>query len=123
MFARIRNGQNASKNFVILKYSKFVLSVLEVIKSEGYIGHFEVVNPDSVQPEIKVELLYHNGSPVIDTIRPISRPGLRVYSPILKLRKSFNGLGVKILSTSKGILTDSQARSLSVGGEVLCEIF
>jgi len=120
--ARIRNGQMARKSYVMVLKSKLVADVLNVMKEQGYVKEFEDANDTNI-PCIKVYLSYYNGRPVIKLMRRVSKPGNRVYSPIRNLDKSHNGLGVKILSTPEGVLSDKQARTQNVGGEVLCEIF
>jgi len=119
---RIRNGQIANLESVAVKSSKFVKSVMAVLKAQGYIRDF-VEFSEGVAQFMRVELAYYNGVPVISKIKTISRPGYRVYTPIKQLKKSHNGLGIKIISTPKGVMTDAEARHHRVGGEVLCEIF
>jgi small subunit ribosomal protein S8 len=119
---RIRNGQIAKKKSVLVLKSKLTAAVLKVLCDQGYIkGFFDSV--DAVFPSIEVDLAYYDGAPVIKLIKRISKPGRRVYSSIGDLPKSHNGLGIKVLSTPKGILADCDARTLRVGGEVLCEVF
>ena len=123
MLTRIRNGQRASKSDVLSPASKLRGNVLEVLKREGYIRGF---NQSELKPgisEIKIELKYHDGAPVIREIRRVSKPGRRVYSKIKDLPRVYNGLGISILSTPQGVLSDSEARAANVGGEVLCMVF
>ncbi len=123
MLTRIRNGQRASKSDVLSPASKLRGNVLEVLKREGYIRGF---NESQLKPgisEIKIELKYHDGAPVIREIRRVSKPGRRVYSKIKDLPRVYNGLGISILSTPQGVLSDSEARAANVGGEVLCMVF
>ena len=119
---RIRNGQTANLESVPVKSSKLVKSVIAVLKEQGYIRDFVEFN-EGVAKFLRIDLAYYAGSPVINKIKTISRPGYRVYTPIQKLKKSYNGLGIKIISTPKGVMTDAEARRHRVGGEVLCEIF
>lgn len=119
---RIRNGQIAGLQSARLRFSKFVHAVLQVMVKQGYIRSCELLE-DGKFTYIDVKLSYYDGNAVINLIKMISKPGCKVYSSIKDLEKSFNGLGVKILSTPKGVMSDAEARELGVGGEVLCEIF
>lgn len=119
---RIRNGQHSRLDTVRLRYSKFVYSVLEVLVNQGYIEECFVTEEDGFKV-IDVHLAYYNGQPVIKLLKMISKPSCEIYSSIKALKKSFNGLGIKILSTSRGVVTDSEAREMGIGGKVLCEIF
>lgn len=118
MLTRIRNGQTAHLAYVSVPLSKFKLSVLKILQKEGYIKNFIVE-----EGVIRVDLKYNAGKPAIKIIDRISKPGRKVYSEIAALRKFMNGLGVIILSTSKGVMSDYEAKSLGVGGEVLCKVF
>ncbi|MCH7485894.1 MAG: 30S ribosomal protein S8 [Proteobacteria bacterium] len=123
MLTRIRNGQRARKNSVTAPASKLRSSVLEVLKREGYIRGF---SQHEVRPgisEIKIELKYHDGDPVIRKINRVSTPGRRVYSKIKNLSTVYDGLGISILSTPMGVMSDNEARDANVGGEVLCQVF
>ncbi len=123
MLTRIRNGQRARKNSVMAPASKLRSSVLEVLKREGYIRGY---SQHEVRPgisEIKIELKYHDGDPVIRKINRVSTPGRRVYSKIKNLSTVYNGLGISILSTPMGVMSDNEARDANVGGEVLCQVF
>lgn len=123
MLTRIRNGQQAGMSSVISPASKLRANVLEVLQSEGYIrgySHSEIRNGIA---ELTIELKYYEGEPVIREIQRVSRPGQRVYSKIKDLGKIYDGLGVAILSTPKGVLSDHDARAQNVGGEVLCRVF
>ena len=123
MLTRIRNGQRARKNSVLAPASKLRSSVLEVLKREGYIRGY---SQHEVRPgisEIKIELKYHDGDPVIRKINRVSTPGRRVYSKIKNLSTVYNGLGISILSTPMGVMSDNEARDANVGGEVLCQVF
>lgn len=123
MLTRLRNGQTARLSVVTCKYSKSCENVLEVFKKEGYIRGYSIVSVRQNVQAIEVELKYNQGQPVIKEINRISRPGRRIYSPINSLRKFYNGLGVVVLSTSRGVMSDYEARLQGIGGEVLCEIF
>jgi small subunit ribosomal protein S8 len=122
MITRIRNGQQAKLFAVESPFSGLRQSILEVLKREGYIRDFTKVEENN-KAVLKIELKYLNGTPVISKIKKISKPGLRIYSSISDLKKVFNGLGISIISTSKGVLSDHEARQLNVGGEVLVEVF
>ncbi len=121
MFTRIRNAQMAEKKTVTIPSSKMKLSVLEVLKAEGYIESFAVAG--DVKPEVTVELKYFEGKPVIEQLKRESRPGLRNYRASSELPSVRGGLGVAIISTSKGVMTDRAARSAGIGGEVICTVF
>ena len=123
MLTRIRNGQNARKNVVSSPSSRFRTNVLEVLKREGYIRNYSSVDVRPGIRELKIELKYHDGTPVISEIKRVSRPGRRVYYGISDLPRVYNGLGIAILSTPRGVLSDSEARTANVGGEVLCHVF
>ncbi|WP_343188157.1 30S ribosomal protein S8 [Buchnera aphidicola (Ceratoglyphina bambusae)] len=117
MLTRIRNGQLSNKIYLFVKFSKFKVSILEVLKKEGYIEKYEILN------EIKIFLKYFNGKPVIENIKKISKPSLRVYRNKNNLPKVISGLGISIISTSKGVLTDLEAKKLGVGGEIICIVY
>jgi small subunit ribosomal protein S8 len=123
MLTRIRNGQRARQAVVASPASKIRANVLEVMKREGYIRGFtrEPVRPGVA--ELKIELKYVDGEPVIREIARVSKPGQRIYSRIADLPRSYNGLGIAILSTPRGVLSDNEARAAKVGGEVLCRVF
>ena len=123
LLTRIRNGQRARKNTVTAPASNIRENVLSVLAREGYIRGFERCNIRTGIDEIKIELKYFEGEPVIREINRISRPGCRVYSKIRDLPKVYNGLGISILSTPRGVMSDSEAREANVGGEVLCQVF
>jgi small subunit ribosomal protein S8 len=123
MLTRIRNGQRSGKSKVESPSSKLRTNVLEVLKREGYIRGFNV---DEFKPglrSVEIELKYHDDQPVIKEIARVSRPGRRVYSRIKELPRVFNGLGITILSTPQGVMSDQEARAANVGGEVLCRVF
>ncbi len=123
MLTRIRNGQRARKSSVQSPASKLRANVLEVLKREGYIrGYFTTEHRDGLQ-QLEIELKYADGAPVIHEIARVSTPGRRVYSKIKELPRQYNGLGITILSTPRGVLSDQEARAQNVGGEVLCRVF
>ena len=122
LLTRIRNAQLRNKSKVISPNSRLRESVLEVLKSEGYIRGFAVVERDG-RSEIEVELKYFDGEPVIREIERISKPGRRVYTSVRNLPRINNGLGVAIVSTPKGVMADHAARDANVGGEILCTVF
>ena len=119
MLTRIRNGQQAQKSTVSMPSSKLKMAIAKVLKDEGYIDDF-AVRAESGKPELDVALKYYAGRPVIERIERVSRPGLRVYKGSGDLPRVMNGLGVAIVSTPKGVMTDRAARASRVGGEVLC---
>ncbi len=121
MLTRIRNGQMIDKESVRMPSSKLKKAIAQVLRDEGYIDGFQVHEMDGL-PEIEIALKYYAGQPVIEKIERISKPGLRIYKGRDQLPKVMNGLGVAILSTSQGVMTDRKARSLGVGGEVLCVV-
>lgn len=121
MLTRIRNGQKARKVSVSMPASKLKLAVVEVLKQEGYVGGVSV-DEDGSKRTMTVELRYFEDAPVIERIERVSRPGLRVYSKAGELPKVQGGLGVAIVSTSSGVMTDRQARAQGAGGEVLCVV-
>ena len=123
MLTRIRNGQSAGKSVVSSPASRLRANVLEVLKREGYIRDYSSVDVRPGVAELKIELKYHEGSPVISQIQRVSTPGRRVYSGIKDLKRVYNGLGISILSTPRGVLSDIEARDANVGGEVLCQVF
>src|SRR5271154_6770708 len=123
MLTRIRNAQRAHKPIVASPASRARASVLEVLKREGYIRGFtrEDVRPGVA--EFKIELKYVDGEPVIREISRISKPGRRIYSKVTALPRIYNGLGIAILSTPRGVMSDNEARAANVGGEILCRVF
>ena len=123
MLTRIRNGQHARKTVVSSPSSRFRTNVLEVLKREGYIRNYSNVDVRPGIKELQIELKYHEGEPVISEIKRVSRPGRRVYYGIRDLPRVYNGLGIAILSTNKGLMTDKQAAAAGIGGEVLCTVF
>jgi len=123
MLARIKNAHKARKSFTACYKSKLNSNVLTVLKEEGYIRDFKDIEIRKGISNIKIDLKYFNGTPVIKNIKRVSKPGIRVYSKISDLPKIYGGLGISILSTPKGVMSDNQARKNNVGGEVLCEVF
>ena len=119
MLTRIRNAQSAGKTLVAIPSSKLKVSIAQVLKDEGYIDGFAVREGEG-KPVLEVSLKYYAGHPVIEKIERVSRPGLRIYKGRDELPKVMNGLGVAIVSTSRGVMTDRKARASGVGGEVLC---
>ena len=123
MLTRIRNGQKAGKATIVSPASKLRTNVLEVLKREGYIRGYQRDGAEDGGRELRIELKYHEGHPVIRDIARVSRPGRRVYSKVDELPRVFNGLGISILSTPRGVMSDNEARAANVGGEVLCRVF
>ena len=125
MLTRIRNGQSARKNVVSSPASKLRSNVLEVLKREGYIRGFTTAPSENVTNahNLAIELKYYEGEPVIRQIKRVSKPGRRVYAKIKDLPRVYNGLGIAILSTPRGVMSDNEARVANVGGEVLCHVF
>lgn len=120
MLTRIRNGQMAKKATVSMPSSKMKQAIAKVLQDEGYITGFNV--DGDVKPTLTVTLKYFEGKPVIENIKRVSRPGLRIYKPGDELPKVMGGLGVAIISTNKGVMTDRAARAAGIGGEVLCYV-
>ncbi|WP_251359013.1 30S ribosomal protein S8 [Kangiella sp. TOML190] len=120
MLTRIRNGQAAAKKSVNMPASKLKASIAQVLTDEGFISGFSV--SDEVKATMTVELKYHQGRPVIDELKRVSRPGLRIYKKVDELPKVIGGLGVSIISTSKGVMSDRAARKAGHGGEVICTV-
>ena len=120
MLTRVRNGQAARKKVVEMPASKTKLAIAQLLKAEGYILDYSVST--EVKPVLKIVLKYYQGKAVIADIKRISRPGLRIYKPKEKLPKILGGLGIAIVSTSKGLMTDRRARAEGYGGEVLCVV-
>jgi small subunit ribosomal protein S8 len=123
LLTRIRNGQQAHKKAVDSPSSAQRLRLLDVLKDEGYIRGYTVNSSVKDKPQLTVELKYIDNVPVIKTIDRVSKPGRRVYSSIKTLAPVSNGLGINILSTSKGVMSDVNAKKLAIGGEVLCKVF
>ncbi len=123
MLTRIRNGQRVGMSSVRAPASRLRSNVLDVLKREGYIRGFRARDEGASLAELEIELKYHEGAPVIQEISRVSRPGQRVYSKIKELPRYYNGLGIMILSTPQGVMSDQEARAANVGGEVLCRVF
>ena len=123
MLPRIRNAQLRKRSSCKTPGSKLRSRVLQVLKDEGYIRGFDVTVEDSGRSEITIELKYYDGAPVIREIKRVSTPGRRVYSPGDTLPRIRDGLGIAIVSTSKGVMSDHAARQANVGGEVICQVF
>ena len=121
MLTRIRNGQAASKVAVSMPSSKLKVAIAKVLKEEGYIAGYNVAG--DVKPELEIELKYFQGKPVVELIQRVSRPGLRVYKGRHDIPQVLNGLGVAIVTTPRGVMTDRKARAAGIGGEVLCTVF
>lgn len=123
LLTRIRNGQAARLAEIRSPASKLRANVLEVLKREGYIRDYNVAKKDNGAADLTVELKYSEGQPVIREITRVSKPGRRVYSQVKDVPRVYNGLGISILSTPRGVLSDKEARTANVGGEVLCRVF
>ena len=121
LLTRMRNAQMAGHDSVAIPNSKIKRSILEVLQDEGFINGYSAT--DEVKSTLNVELKYHNGAPVIEEIHRVSRPGLRIYKESNELPQVRGGLGVAIVSTNKGVMTDKKARAAGIGGEVLCTVF
>tara|TARA_B100001123_G_C15308726_1_gene1023581 strand:- start:121 stop:519 length:399 start_codon:yes stop_codon:yes gene_type:complete len=123
MITRIRNAQLRALYNVEIPGSKFRERILDVLKQEGYISNYKVQSDEKNKNILLVDLKYYNGSPVIKEIKRISKPGRRVYAKASSISKIQNGLGLAIVSTSKGIMSDSDARVKNIGGEIICRVF
>ena len=123
MFARIRNGQMRNLNSVEIPSSNFRKNILEILKNEGYIKDFFIEKTVNNKTSLRISLKYYEGDPVIKEIKRISKPGRRVYSRANSIPKVMNGLGLAILSTPKGVMSDIEARKQNVGGEIICRVF
>jgi len=123
MFSRIRNGQMRSLNTINIPSSNFRRNILEVLKNEGYIKDYFIEKSENNKISLKINLKYYEGDPVIKEIKRISKPGRRVYSRANSIPKVMNGLGVAIISTPKGVMSDTEARKNNIGGEIICRIF
>ena len=121
MLTRIRNAQQVDKPTVTMPCSKLKVAIANVLKDEGYIDGYEIKGTET-KPELEIALKYYAGRPVIERIERVSRPGLRVYKGRTAIPQVMNGLGVAIVSTSHGVMTDRKARATGVGGEVLCYV-
>ena len=123
MLTRIRNAQMRKKTMVVTPASKLRGWVLDVLREEGYIRGYAQIEKLGNKPEFEIELKYYEGEPVISEIQRISTPGRRVYTSVKDLPRVRNGLGISILSTPKGVMSDSSARAENVGGEILCQVY
>ena len=123
MISRIRNAQMRLLNQVKIPRSKFRTKILEVLKKEGYISDFKILSESKDKNSLSVDLKYNHGLPVIKEINRVSKPGRRVYASANSIPKIKNGLGLAIVSTSKGIMTDDEARNQKIGGEIICRVF
>ena len=123
LLTRIRNGQRAGHSKITAPASQMRENLLRVLESEGYIRGFERYNVRQGVDELSVELKYNEGAPVINKIMRVSKPGRRVYAKINDLQTVYNGLGISILSTPRGVMSDNEARQKNVGGEILCQVF
>jgi small subunit ribosomal protein S8 len=123
LLTRIRNGQRAGHSKITAPASQLRENLLRVLESEGYIRGFERYNVRQGVDELSVELKYNEGAPVINKIMRVSKPGRRVYAKINDLQTVYNGLGISILSTPRGVMSDNEARQKNVGGEILCQVF
>ena len=123
MFSRIRNGQMRSLNSIDIPSSNFRQNILKILKNEGYIKDYYIEKSEKNKVNLKINLKYYEGDPVIKEIKRISKPGRRVYSRATSIPKVMNGLGLAILSTPKGVMSDADARKNNVGGEIICKVF
>ena len=121
MLTRIRNAQRAGHASVVMPSSNAKVAILKVLMDEGFIGEYAV--SEGAKPDVSINLKYHGGQPVIEEIKRVSRPGLRIYKQASDLPTVRSGLGVAIVSTDRGVMTDRAARRAEVGGEVLCTVF
>ena len=123
MFTRIRNGQLRSLSKVEIPSSTFRLKILEVLKNEGFITNFYIEKKENNKANLIVDLKYYEGMPVIKEIKRVSKPGRRVYSRATSIPRIQNGLGLAIISTNKGVMSDIEARKNNIGGEIICRVF
>ena len=123
MITRIRNAQMRALNNVSIPSSKFRARILDILKQEGYISNYKFLSDSKNKNSLVVDLKYHNGLPVIKEIKRVSKPGRRIYASADSIPRIQNGLGVAIVSTSKGIMSDNDARLKNVGGEIICRVF
>ena len=121
MIARIKNAQQRNHKFVELPSSNFKAKIADILKNEGFIKDFKI--NDDKKPTLSLELKYHSGNPVISAFERVSKPGRRIFSSAESLPKVNNGLGIAIVSTPKGVMTDIDARKQRVGGEIICKVF
>ena len=123
MITRIRNAQMRTLNKVTIPSSKFRAKILDVLKQEGYISNYKVSSEQGNKSSLVINLKYSNGSPVIKEIKRVSKPGRRIYAKAGSIAKIQNGLGLAIVSTSMGIMSDNDARTKNIGGEIICRVF
>ena len=123
MITRIRNAQMRKSNNVTIPNSNFRVKILEVLKHEGYISNYKVLSDTKNKRSLLVDLKYSNGLPVIKEIRRVSKPGRRIYTKADSIPKIQSGLGIAIVSTSMGVMSDNDARTKNVGGEIICRVF
>ncbi|MBC8306261.1 MAG: 30S ribosomal protein S8 [Pelagibacterales bacterium] len=123
MIARLKNAQVRNHKKVVLPSSKFKTKIADVLKNEGFIIDYKVNENERNKPDLEINLKYNYGSPVISTIERVSKPGRRIFSSAESLPKINNGLGIAIISTPKGVMTDVDARKQKVGGEIICKVF
>jgi len=123
MFTRIRNGQMRLLETIELPASNFRSKILEVLKNEGYISNYNFESKENNKKSITINLKYHEGTPVIKEISRVSKPGRRIYSSAISIPRIQNGLGLAILSTPKGVMSDNEARKNNLGGEIICRVF
>ena len=123
MIARLKNAQVRNHKKVVLPSSKFKTKIAYVLKNEGFIIDYKVNENEGNKPDLEINLKYNYGSPVISTIERVSKPGRRIFSSAESLPKINNGLGIAIISTPKGVMTDVDARKQKVGGEIICKVF
>ena len=123
MITRIRNAQLRTLSTVIIPNSKFRVKILEVLKAEGYISNYKILSDTKNKGSLLVDLKYYNGLPVIKEIKRISKPGRRIYTKADSIPRIQSGLGIAIVSTSMGIMSDNDARLKNIGGELICSVF
>ena len=123
MITRIRNAQMRKSNNVTIPNSNFRVKILEVLKHEGYISNYKVLSDTKTKRSLLIDLKYSKGLPVIKEIKRVSKPGRRIYAKATSIPKIQNGLGLAIVSTSIGIMSDNDARTKNVGGEIICRVF
>ena len=123
MIARVKNAQSRNHKKVNLPSSNFKVKIADILKNEGFIKDFKINNDDNNKTVLSLELKYHSGNPVINAFERVSKPGRRIFSSADSLPKINNGLGIAIISTPKGVMTDIDARKQRVGGEIICKVF
>tara|TARA_B100001029_G_scaffold167943_1_gene161567 strand:+ start:1223 stop:1621 length:399 start_codon:yes stop_codon:yes gene_type:complete len=123
MFSRIRNGQMRLLNSIDIPSSNFRKNILKILKEEGYIKDYYIEKSENNKIKLKINLKYYEGDPVIKEIKRISKPGRRVYSRANSIPRVMNGLGLAILSTPQGVMTDAEAKKKNIGGEIICKVF